>query len=616
MNKNKPGRKSVKKSVLILFSFLLCTLTTFSQKQGQELIDSILTVLPDLPDDKHKAQLLESLSFEYYVINPEKGIDYASEGLKLARELKWPHAEARFLNNLATNYFAQSNYSKALKYYFEALSINEEIEDKQGIADNLTNIGIIYHEQSDFTKALEYYEKSLALFRELENLGGIGSGLLSIGSIYSDLKQYEKALSYYTEALVIIEKSGDKRNMAFNLGNIGIVYYNLRDFEKALEYYQKAKQYFNELGDVSSEARAYGKIGKLYLEIAKDTQSAVSPVLQKKIKTENVEKAIENLEKSIEMFRIVGEMSAIKDYYLSLSEAYQLIDNHEKALECYVYYSETKDSIFNIESEKTIAKLENKRELELRDKQIEIQNLKINNQRNLQLALSGILLIMLAFIIFVIRERRRSEKLLLNVLPASIARRLKKLKGRHIADRFDHAAIVFCDIAGFTKMSSSISAEKLVEILNDIFTRFDKITDKHNMEKIKTIGDCYMAVAGIPDILPNAAEVAVNWAIEARNAMQGYKTDGGIEIALRFGVDCGPVVAGVIGEKKFIYDLWGDTVNTASRMESNGVLNEIHVTENVRNALKTTSGFVFVDRGEIEIKGKGMMHTYFVGNKE
>jgi class 3 adenylate cyclase len=211
-------------------------------------------------------------------------------------------------------------------------------------------------------------------------------------------------------------------------------------------------------------------------------------------------------------------------------------------------------------------------------------------------------------------EKEKSEQLLLNVLPDQIAERLKQGE-QPIADHFDEASVIFIDIVDFTKLSAKSTPQKMVNMLNDVFTEFDKIAEKYGLEKIKTIGDCYMAAAGIPIHRPDHAEAIARMAIESMEKMNGYRTDEGHEIKFRVDLDCGPIVAGVIGKQKFIYDLWGDMVNTASRMETNGIIGRIQCTERFRNKLGIRSeelGIKFEERGEIEVKGKGMMKTYFI----
>ena len=170
------------------------------------------------------------------------------------------------------------------------------------------------------------------------------------------------------------------------------------------------------------------------------------------------------------------------------------------------------------------------------------------------------------------RERERSERLLLNVLPAPIAERLKT-DPAPIADRYAEASVLFADIVGFTQMSSSMTPEDLVTLLNELFTRFDQVSDRHGLEKIKTIGDAYMAVCGVPVPRPDHLERIADAAIEMRDLVAGAAPPGGAGLAVRIGIDMGPVVAGVIGERKFIFDLWGDPVTMASRMARSAAWN-------------------------------------------
>jgi adenylate cyclase len=217
----------------------------------------------------------------------------------------------------------------------------------------------------------------------------------------------------------------------------------------------------------------------------------------------------------------------------------------------------------------------------------------------------------------VVAEQKLSERLLLNVLPHSIAERLK---GRPevtvdnftevIADSYAEVTVLFADIVEFTKFSVGVSPEVLVGVLNDIFTRFDSIADKRGLEKIKTIGDAYMAAAGLPVPVADHASRAAHMALDMIEAVEGFNEHSPYKLKVRIGIDTGAVVAGVIGKRKFLYDLWGDVVNTASRMESHGVAGQIQVTDSTRQRL--SEPFRFERRGPIDVKGKGEMHTWFL----
>jgi len=202
-------------------------------------------------------------------------------------------------------------------------------------------------------------------------------------------------------------------------------------------------------------------------------------------------------------------------------------------------------------------------------------------------------------------ERERSERLLLNVLPASTAKRLKAGEVL-IADRFEEVAVLFADVVDFTPMSETLSPEEMVGLLDDLFSAFDALADRWGLEKIKTIGDAYLAVSGLPVPTQDPAGSAAQMAIEMQQQASLLRES----LRLRVGIDVGPVTAGVIGRRKFAYDLWGDTVNTASRMQSHGVPGRIQVTERAYELLRDR--FSFETRGPIEVKGKGVLTPYLI----
>jgi adenylate cyclase len=212
------------------------------------------------------------------------------------------------------------------------------------------------------------------------------------------------------------------------------------------------------------------------------------------------------------------------------------------------------------------------------------------------------------------REEERSERLLLNVLPAPIADRLKRTDGV-IADAFPDVTVLFADLVDFTRQSQRIAPERMVQVLNDLFSAFDELARRHGLEKIKTIGDAYMVAGGLPEPRPHHAEAVADMALAIRAEVARRSDPAGEPLAVRIGIDTGPVVAGVIGTQRFIYDLWGDTVNTASRMESQGATGCIQVTDRTYRRLR--DGYRLQRRGPIPVKGKGEMVTWFLlGRKE
>jgi adenylate cyclase len=205
--------------------------------------------------------------------------------------------------------------------------------------------------------------------------------------------------------------------------------------------------------------------------------------------------------------------------------------------------------------------------------------------------------------------QEQSERLLLNILPAVIAKQLK-LQPTTIADSFHAVTVLFADIVGFTELSSRTSPSELVELLNQIFCLFDELAEIHGIEKIKTIGDAYMAVAGLPNYRSDHALAIANMALDMQKSVVEFNKNNNLSFQIRMGISTGPVVAGVIGLKKFAYDLWGDTVNTASRMESHGIPDHIQICEATYQELKDK--YLLEARGLIKIKGKGEMMTYLL----
>jgi adenylate cyclase len=220
----------------------------------------------------------------------------------------------------------------------------------------------------------------------------------------------------------------------------------------------------------------------------------------------------------------------------------------------------------------------------------------------------------------VVEQQTMSERLLLNVLPHSIAERVKARPEFPadgipdvVADSFPEATVLFADIVEFTKLCTGLPPQELVSMLNEIFTEFDRIADNRGLEKIKTIGDAYMAVAGLPIPTADHATRAAHMALDMLEAMDRFNARRGYTLQVRIGINSGPVVAGIVGKHKFIYDLWGDAVNTASLMESHGVAGRVQVTESTQKELREP--FQLEERGAIEVKGKGEMKTWFLAGR-
>jgi len=653
----------MKKILLILLALTITTINLKAEKlQGQAKIDSLLSELPKAKGDTNEVKLLNNLSYTLLYREKDKGVDYAQKGLKLSERINWQEGKALSYNNLAISSHAQSQYSRAIEYWNKALKIYNKIGNKSRAASILGNIGNYYNSLSDYAKALEYYIKSLKFFEDSGYEYGIATMLGNIGNIYIYQSDYEKTLEYYFKALKIYEEIGDNFGIARILGNIGIVYNDQSNYNKALEFYQKALkknkelgakeqiaivlgniatiydaqsnylealEYYNksikiqeEIGDKDGIAINLGNMGSLYFALSQDSVKINSDELDKYIsldKIVNINKSIEFLLKSIKIGEETGEINNRSEFLKTLALAYKQKGDMRNAYEALEEHHKFKDSVFSQENADKIAALEKAREDDLKQKEIEKQKIRIAEQeKREQLILYfsiGFFIVMAVVMIVIYRLLKRSDKLLYNVLPVSIAKRLKK-KEHPISDYFTQASIVFIDIVNFTELAKDEDPRRVVEALNKIFTKYDTIANKYGLEKIKTIGDSYMAAAGIPEVQKDNTHRAAQMALEVKELMEDYHTADGTKIEVRIGLDCGPVVAGVIGENKFIYDMWSDAVNTASRMESSSESGQVHITERFKEAVSEYEEFEYVERGEIEIKGKGKMKTYYIENKE
>lgn len=592
----------------------------------------------------------------------DMALNYYNEGLKINIKNGNELSEAGILLNIGTVYAQLGDYPNAFEHYNKALIIYKKLDDKKGLARTTTNIGIVYYSKSDYAKSMEYFYRALTIHEKIGNKTGMVNTLNNLGSISINLGDYGKAQENYESALEIFKELDNKYGLSLTLGNLGMVHNELSNYKKAIEYYEKAikinidlenkkglkNNYMNLAGlyqkqkdyiksleynyrsleiakgfkERAYEAQIYGNIGLVYLLITRDNINLNQKELSKYVSLNrdiNLNKGIEYTLSGIRIYEEIGEKKIRSELLGNLADAYKLKGNYKKWGETLVEYHILKDSVFNQENNKQIAAIEKAREDDVNRIKIEKQEVQLAAQEKeksfiIYSAAGGILSILIILgVIF--NQRRKSDKLLYNVLPVSIAKRLKK-KEHPISDYFTQASIIFIDIVSFTSLSRDADPRNIVVELNKIFTKFDTIAKKYGLEKIKTIGDSYMAAAGIPEVQKDNTHRAAQMALEVKAIMSEYYTADGTKIEVRIGLDCGPVVAGVIGENKFIYDMWSDAVNTASRMETTSEAGKVHITERFKEAVTEYEQFDYIERGEIEIKGKGKMKTYFIEERK
>jgi class 3 adenylate cyclase len=572
----------------------------------------LLVIQKQKVEDSTTVDLYQSASFESYGIDPVKGVYYGEKGITLAEKLHYDKGLVLCLISVGVSYWAKSDYPKALEYLFRALSLSEETHNIQGLARSAGNLGNVYADLADYPSALAYYNKALNISRQLHDTLGIARKLGNIGTVYKEMKDYPRALTYYMESLRYYRYASEKRGQAVSIENIGWVYQEQKKYMLAIEFFRNALIPANEIRENRWIMFCLGNMGISFYLMVTDSSAenrkfllSLTPVE----KTSYLRLAGENLLKAIDVGRKTNALKEMQEYYGTLANVYKLMNQWEKAYNALDSARVYNDSRLKLDRRDEVARLEARRSIDLKEKELQLQKARLQtiNFERIALAVGFVLLSIIVFLIY--QSRRKTEKLLLNMLPAKIAERLKN-KEQRIADLFDNAAVVFIDIVVFTVFSKDKEPGYLIGVLTDFFTRMDELSEKYGMEKIKTIGDCYMAVSGLPEPSKDSMERAARFAIESRDLMRVYKTSDGHDIRVRIGIDAGQVVAGVIGEKKYSYDLWGDVVNTASRMESLGIPGEIQITENVVKRLKDK--FCMVERGDVEVKGKGLMRTWIL----
>jgi len=549
----------------------------------------------------------------------------------------------------------QGKYQQAMRYTNKSLQASEIVKDSTGISENCVLLGVIFEEQGNYPRALEYYNRALTIDEKIGYEIGIAMSLNNIANIYVNQGNYVKALEYYERALTIDEKLGVKQGIAIEISNISSIYNELGNKELAMEYAIKAYNITKEIGDIEAMPSMLNTIGALYFEQG-DFAEALSYFEQSleinsafenprglaqtykaignlHLKSKNFSGAIENCEITLKLAKEVGLLEIEQGACYCLYKGYKSLGETSKALAFYEQSIKLKDKIYNEENTQKLTRLEmqyefDKKESEAKaeqDKKDAIAQKEIQRQKLVRNAfVSGFLAVLLFAAVFFVqrnkisKEKERSEELLLNILPEETAKELKE-KGSADAQLIEQVTVLFTDFKGFTAISEKLSPKALVKDLHECFSAFDRICGKYGIEKIKTIGDAYMAAGGLPTPNQTHAQDVVKAALEIAEFVELGKQrkieNGEPFFEIRVGVHTGPVVAGIVGIKKFQYDIWGDTVNTASRMESSGAVGKVNVSQSTYTILKDNPAFAFESRGKIAAKGKGEIEMYFVNAK-
>ena len=641
----------------------LIVLLTFSGLglKAQTNLDSLFSVW----QDQYQPDSIRVVAYRHYIWNgflfsqPDSAFILAEK--LLAYGLNENYLKARVFGHdiQGISWYLRGDYPKALNCYTQSLKIKETIGDQKGIAATSNNIGLIFFNQGDYPKALDYYARSLNIEEQIGNQKGVSLSLNNIGRIYNNLGDFPKALDYYTKSLKIKEEIGDQRGVATTLNNIGIIFQYQNDFTKALEYHTQSLRIKEKIGDQRGIAPSLHNIGIIH-QLQGDYPKALDYFYQSiKIKEEigdqlgiaqslnniwtiyfnqgDYSKALDYCQKSYKIALKLGILELQKNGCICLSDTYKALGNSNKALEYSELLIVIEDSLRTEETTKKLQQMEFQKAM-FQDSVLKAEEARLiqqahqeevqkkNRMKNIFLG-SGVILVFISLGLWrglqfvrrsrkqIAHEKEKSDNLLLNILPEEIADELKRT-GKAKPRKYNQVSILFTDFVDFTKISEQMSPEELVTEINTCYKTFDRIIEKHGAEKIKTIGDAYLAVDGFGKESGLAAKNMVIAALKINDFIMKrlkQRVDSGKPaFAIRAGIHTGDVIAGIVGEKKFQFDIWGDAVNTASRIATHSDSGKVNVSQATFELLKNDPQIVFESRGEMEVKGKGEIKMWFV----
>ncbi|MBK6830900.1 MAG: hypothetical protein IPG92_09300 [Flavobacteriales bacterium] len=486
---------------------------------------------------------------------------------------------------------------------------------------------------------MEHYLKAREVYMEFEPRS-VNNETLVIGWAYQQWGNADRAEPFLQEALGGFQRDRNSKQTATTLLSLGDLELDRGDTLQALVYFRRALS-IQLSTNTRDKARTWTRIIPVYIwagqldsaRISLDSLNALDAADPLPLSSTDGNREVaycnylwsksigdgagadRHLERALEQAIVMSDLPLVLKYRKELALRYRMGGAIEKATIQAMAYISMSDSLQSVSNQGAVAAYEGT--VKERESALEIQRqeAQLRQQRIISFSIAGGLLLLVALAFTVYRGKKRSDALLLNILPAEVANELKA-KGHADAKHFELVTILFTDFKGFTSVAEHLSPSELVEELNTCFKAFDHIITARGIEKIKTIGDAYMCAGGLPVPSSSTPAGVVHAALEMQAFMIARKNErdalGKPAFEMRVGIHTGPVVAGIVGVKKFAYDIWGDTVNTASRMESSGEVGEVNISEATYALVKDEPGLSFTPRGKVQAKGKGEMEMYFV----
>jgi adenylate cyclase len=595
------------KAYLILGFFYFFYSAAYSQNQTP--IDSLeLVYTMNNFEEPIRLKILQTLAADHE--DPQKKLAFSIELIQTAQALDSMYYLYDGFLQKGTALRLKSDLTQALESYFQAAKIAIDTKSYRDLG--IVNIAIadVYSIMGNHKNAVKYYHDAIDILREENDSILFASALENLGDEYLTVDKPDSALLIFEESGAIFRALNYEPGIGYNLGNIGIAY-----AEQGKDDLAKANM--NEAIKILEKLEDYYPIS-VYLTYMSDIY----------FKQDDWNTALSYAHNSLDLAKRYALKEQISDSYLQISKLHEQAGNLAESHRYYKNHIAYKDSVSNIASVQQMADI--RTEFEISQKQIEVDLLNEQKRNQQLIVIASVIAFVLLFLLamglyrrfYYIRktntiiadEKHRSDKLLLNILPEETAHELKQ-SGKVRAKKFDSVTVLFTDFKGFTHYAENLSPEKLVESVDFYFSKFDEIMEKHGLEKIKTVGDAYMCAGGLHSSTKDHAAKMVQAALEISEFVSEAKKNNKTaqtRFDIRIGINTGPVVAGVVGTKKFAYDIWGDTVNIASRMESNSEPGKINISENTYTLIK--GEFDCMYRGEIEVKNIGIMKMYFVNN--
>lgn len=638
---------------IILYHDILYSYTSGNTEEGLKYVQPALALARKL--NREVAWIEAVIGSIYWKLGQyDTALNYHFDALKLTDEKKDPKYFAYLNTIIGQDYADGGNYPEALKYFLKIKEVYLKNNNKEALANTFLLISFVYERQGNYTEAAKANLDALKVYESIKDNYGASIASANLADYFIKLDKNKEAIPYLLKSSEINLRTLDYTNLGGNYNSLATAYFNLNKYAEAHNYAALAFEIGKTLNDKVLMGDAKYKQADMYF-----------------LKN-NFAEAVSGIQSAIGYYRLVNADHQLADSYSKLSICYVRLHDPvraKQALDSAAYFSKQldsriliatflnskqlydsltgnwkdaylnhynyiniRDSIFNVDNTMKLSQTQNQYESDKSEAIAKAEQEKKDiRQRTIRNSITGVLAGSLIFLVVVYRQRnkisrarKRSDELLLNILPEEVAEELKQ-KGSTDAKHFNEVTVMFTDFKGFTQIAETLSPTELVNEIHECFKAFDHIISKYKIEKIKTIGDSYMCAGGLPVENTTHADDVVKAALEIQKLMQAppnlpegeeshragqLSPFGRFRGAVRIGIHTGPVVAGIVGIKKFAYDIWGDTVNIASRMESSGEAGKVNISGATYKLVKDK--FNCIHRGKISAKNKGEIDMYFV----